>query len=62
MADMKKEAQAFMNTHKLSECYECDGFIFKHKENANARAAEKKTDVVTHTANAGAKKKDEEPK
>lgn len=59
---MKEQAQLFMNQHGIKECYECDGLLFKQKDNADARAAASGKEVVTHTASAGArkKKKDEE--
>lgn len=52
------DAQKFMNLHGLSECYECDGQLFKHQENADARKISSGKEVITHTLNAGVKKDD----
>lgn len=54
--DMKVEAQKFINQHNLKECFECDGLLYKHRENAEARKIMSGgKEVTTHTANAGAK-------
>lgn len=47
------DAQKFMNENRISECWECDGTLFKHKENAEARAKTSGKDVIPHTINAG---------
>ncbi len=47
------DAQKFMNENRLKECWECDGFFFKHKENAEARATMSGKEVKHHTINAG---------
>lgn len=53
--DMKLEAQKFMNEHGLKKCYECDGRMYKHKENANGRKMMSDKPVIEHEANAGPK-------
>lgn len=57
---MKEQAQAFINQHNIKECYECDGLLFKNKENADARAIQSGNDVVPHTVNASVRKKKKE--
>lgn len=54
MEGMKEQAQAFMNTHNLKQCYECDGLLYKHEHNAIGRKQMSGKEVITHTANAGA--------
>lgn len=48
-----------MNDNGLKECFEVDGYFFKHEENANARARTKDpvAEVKKHTLNAGPVKK-----
>ena len=50
---METAAQAFMNTFKVKVCYEVDGTLFKHKENAEARAKLVGKEVVVHELSAG---------
>lgn len=53
---MEKEAQAFMSLNKIKTCYECDGVLFKHQDNANARKLSSTKEIITHTLSAGVKK------
>lgn len=53
--DMKQQAQEFMVLHNLKKCYECDGVIFKHDHNAEARSTISKQPVIVHEINAGPK-------
>ena len=57
--DMKLEAQKFMNANGISKCYECDGLLYKQKENANGRKIMSGKEIVEHEANAGLKKEEE---
>lgn len=56
MQDMKVKAQEFMVQQMLKECFECDGWLFKHRANANARSKSSGKEVIVHTINAAAKK------
>jgi hypothetical protein len=49
-------AQKFMNAHRVKECWECDGILFKHKENADALAKKTGKEILTYTLNAGVRK------
>jgi hypothetical protein len=50
---MQTEAQKFMNAADISICYECDGQLFKHLDNADARSLATGAEVVTHQLSAG---------
>lgn len=56
---MKLKAQVFMNQQRIAECWECDGELFKHKDNADARAKASGEELITHSANAGVKQEEE---
>ncbi|MGQ0740214.1 MAG: hypothetical protein ACT4OJ_14275 [Bacteroidota bacterium] len=51
------DAQKFMNLHGLTECFECDGDLYKRQENAEARKVSSGKEVITHQLSAGARKK-----
>ncbi len=55
---MQTEAQKFMNQHGIVICYEADGRLFKHKENAEIAAAG--GSLIEHTLNAGPRKEEPE--
>lgn len=48
-------AQKFMNEQGIEKCYECDGKLFKHEENAKGRSEMNGAAIVTHELSAGAK-------
>lgn len=57
---METAAQKFMNKEGITTCYECDGHLFKHIANAEARRMATGADVVTHQLSAGPVQKTEE--
>lgn len=57
---METAAQKFMNKEGISECYECDGLLFKHFDNAEARRKATGENVIIHNLSAGPAQKTEE--
>lgn len=50
------EIQLFLNRHRLQVCYEVNGRLYKHIDNAEA-ANVNGQEIIIHTATAGVKQK-----
>lgn len=50
------EIQLFLNRYRLLQCYEVNGRLYKHIENAEA-ANVNRQEIIIHTATAGVKHK-----
>lgn len=52
--NMAIKAQAFMSTHKVNVCYECNGAFFKRERLAEASKSITGKPVIKHELSAGA--------